>query len=287
VSRFVYVNGRYVPYGAARVHVEDRGFQFADAIYEVIEVKDGRMVDEARHLARLARSLGELVIPAPMSAPALAHVLRETIRRNRVRDGSVYLQISRGRGPRDFQWPEHGLDPTIVCIARRVDREKLARLAETGIAVITVPDNRWRRSDIKTVMLLPAVLAKEQARQAGARDAWFVDSDGFVTEGASANAWIVEAGRRLVTRPLDRSILPGVTRATLIGLLAREGLELVERPFRVSEAHSAAEAFNTSATGTVMPVVVIDGKPVGSGRPGPVAARLRALFHQVAERSTA
>ncbi len=287
MSRIVYVNGRYVPYAQAAVHVEDRGFQFADAIYEVCQVRAGHMVDEARHMARLARSLGELKIPAPMSAGALAHVMRETIRRNRVKDGLVYLQVSRGEGPREFVFPPDDVPRTVVCLARAVARAPHEALADTGIAVKTMPDIRWRRADIKTVMLLPACLAKEAARADGAREAWLVDNDGFITEGASSNAWIVSGEGIVITRQIAPTILAGVTRATLIDLLGEEKVPYLERPFRVAEALEAREAFVTSATNTVMPVVRIDGTPIGDGRPGPLTQRLRSKFDQFASNSGA
>jgi D-alanine transaminase len=249
----------------------------------VCEVKDGRLVDETRHMARLARSLGELAIPQPMTARAWARVLRETIRRNRVRDGLVYLQVTRGAGPRDFLFPKPDVLPTVVCLARTVSPGRQTAAAETGIGVTTMPDTRWARCDIKTVMLLPAALAKEKARSVGAKEAWFVDKQGYVTEGASSNAWIVDKEGRLVTREVDNAILRGVTRTTLIDVLRREGLELVERPFTVAEAKAAREAFITSATNIVMPVVSIDGQPVGNGAPGILSQKLRAEFHATAE----
>lgn len=283
MSRTVYVNGQYVPYHLASVPAEDRGFQFGDAVYEVCEVRDGHLVDETRHMDRLARSLKELRIPEPMSRPAWTRVLRETIRRNRVTDGSLYLQVSRGARPRDFFFPPAGTPPTVVCVARHASRPKAEAKASKGIAIKTMPDIRWARCDIKTVMLLPASLAKEAAKAEGAEDAWFVDAKGYVTEGASANAWIVDREGRLVTRQLDNGILPGITRRTLLDLVAREGLTLVERPFTVEEALASREAFITSATSIVMPVVAIDGKPVGNGGPGLLAQRLRGAFHEVAE----
>lgn len=285
MTRVVYVNGRYLPYAQAGVHVEDRGFQFADSIYEVCEILDGRLVDEARHMARLARSLGELRIPMPMSEAALGRVMREVVRRNRVRTGLLYLQVSRGAAPRDFPIPAGELSPTLVCLARRVDDAKREARAEAGIAVTTLPDIRWGRCDIKTVMLLPAVLAKEEARRAGSQEAWLVDRDGFVTEGASSNAWIVDRQGTLITRPTGNAILPGVTRRTLLDLLRRENIPLVERPFTVAEAEGAREAFITSASGTVMPVVLINGVAVGDGYPGELTRRLRSNFHQFAELS--
>ena len=283
MTRVVYVSGRYLPYAQAGVHAEDRGFQFGDAVYEVCEVRDGRLVDETRHMQRFARSLGELRIKEPMSAPAWSRVLRETIRRNRVTHGLVYLQVSRGAHARDFLFPPAGTPPTVVCLARSVAKSKGEAAAAKGIAIKTVPDNRWERCDIKTVMLLPASLAKEAARAEAASDAWFVDADGMVTEGASSNAWIVDKNGRLVTRPADQSFLQGITRTTLIDLLRTEGIELVERPFTVTEARQAREAFLTSATNIVMPVVQIDGKPIGNGAPGLLTLRLRAAFHSQAE----
>jgi D-alanine transaminase len=286
LSRIVYVNGRYVPYAQAAVHAEDRGFQFGDGIYEVCEVRGGRLIDEVRHMQRLARSLGELEIAAPMSAAALGHVMREVIRRNRVKDGLVYLQVTRGAAPREFLFPAD-TEPTVVCLARPMATAGLDARALEGIAVKSMPDIRWQRCDIKTVMLLPACLAKEAARQHGAREAWFVDANGFVTEGASSNAWIVDAGGAVITRQLGSAILPGVTRATLRDVLEGEGMTLIERPFRLDEAYAAREAFITSATQTVMPVVRIDGRAIADGKPGPVAQRLRLNFHQIAAISSA
>jgi D-alanine transaminase len=283
MTRIVYVNGRYLPYAQARVHAEDRGFQFADAIYEVCEVNDGRLVDETRHMARLARSLTELGMPQPMSRAALARVMRETVRRNRVDYGIVYLQVSRGARPRDFLFPSADVTPTVVCLARSVSLAKLEAAAAAGIAVKTMPDIRWGRCDIKTVMLLPAALAKEAARAEGAREAWFYDEQGRVTEGASSNAWIVDKDGRLITRQVDHAILRGVTRTTLVDLLAREKIELVERPFTLEEAKTAREAFVTSATQILMPVVRIDDRPIGNGAPGLLTLKLRAEFHSAAE----
>lgn len=287
MTRIVYVNGRYVPYAQAAVHVEDRGFQFADAVYEVIEVFDGALIDAPRHLERLARSLAALDIAPPMSGTALGLVMRQVIRRNRVRDGLVYLQVTRGAAPRDFPFPAPDTPPTVVCLAQSIDRAGREAQADKGIAVITVPDIRWGRCDIKTVMLLPAVLAKSQARAAGAKEAWLVDEQGFVTEGAASNAWIIDADGHLVTRRADHGILAGVTRATVIDCIEREGLEIVERPFRPEEVQVAREAFITAATNTVMPVVSIDAHVIGNGMPGPVTLRLREIFHTAATRSPA
>lgn len=282
MSRIVYVNGRYLPYARAAVHAEDRGFQFADGIYEVCQVKAGRLVDEGRHMARLARSLAELKIERPMSEAALAHVMRQTIRRNRVQDGLVYLQVTRGEGPREFAFPGPDVPRTVVCLARSVSSAAQDALAQTGIAVKTVADIRWVRCDIKTVMLLPACLAKDVARAEGAREAWLVDRNGFITEGASSNAWIVSAEGTVITRQIAPAILAGVTRATLIDLLTEEDLPFEERPFRIEEARKAREAFITSATNTVMPVIRIDDTLIGDGRPGALTLRLRSKFQQFA-----
>jgi len=283
MSRIAYVNGRYVPHGEAQVHVEDRGYQFADGVYEVCEVHSGHLVDETRHIARLHRSLDELKIRHPMSDKALGHIMRETVRRNRVRNGMVYLQITRGVAKRDHPFPKGDVPPAVVVTARSINPEKSAKTAENGINVITVPENRWERVDIKTVSLLPNVLARQAAEDAGAQEAWFVDKDGFVTEGSATNAWIVDKEGRLITRPAEFGILRGITRTVVVDLAKREGVEIVERPFTVEEAKSAREAFVTSATKLVMPVVKIDDSVVGNGKPGSIACNLRALFYSQAE----
>lgn len=283
MARIVYVNGRYLPYAEAGVHVEDRGFQFADSVYEVCEVKGGALIDTTRHLARLARSLSELKIGVPMAEPALRHVLGEVVRRNRVRNGIVYLQVTRGQVARDFLFPGPDTEPTLVALARSIDPAKVAARARQGIAVKSVPDQRWGRCDLKTVMLLPAALAKEAARTAGAQEAWFVDEAGFVTEGASSNAWIVRPDGFVLTRPLDNRLLGGVTRATALEVLKTQGVPVEQRAFTIAEAQAAKEAFVTSASATVMPVVMIDGRAVADGKPGPVTLRLREKFHDLAE----
>ena len=283
MSRVAYVNGRYLPHARAEVHIEDRGYQFSDGVYEVCEVRGGRLVDERKHLARLERSLTEIRMPVPMSPAALRVVLRETLRRNRVRDGLLYLQVTRGVARRDHGFPPPGTKPSIVVTARSIDRAKLEGQAESGVAIITVPDNRWERVDIKTIALLPNVLARQSARDQGAREAWFVDRDGFVTEGSSSNAWIVSKAGAIVTRPAAGGILKGITREVALEVAAQQGLKIEERKFTVAEALAAREAFLTSATQVVMPVVRIDGSKVGDGRPGAVARALRARFHNTAE----
>jgi D-alanine transaminase len=284
MSRIAYVNGRYLPHRLARVHVEDRGFQFADAVYEVIAIQRGGFIDEERHLARLTRSRGELKLAAPMSDAALKRVLRETVRRNRIADGIVYLQVSRGVAPREFAFPA-AARPTLVVTARRM-RIADPRLVANGVAVITVPDIRWKRPDIKSVSLLPNALAKQQAKEAGAYEAWQIDAEGFVTEGTSSNAWIVSAAGEVVTRRANSEILNGVTRLGLLDIVAREGLRFAERPFSVAEAKAAREAMLTSATNGVLPVVRIDGAPVGEGRPGPLALKLAAAYRDFMDGSS-
>ncbi|MGA9082739.1 MAG: D-amino-acid transaminase [Pseudolabrys sp.] len=283
MSRIAYVNGRYLPRSEAKVAVEDRGYQFADGVYEVCEVRGGRVVDERRHMARLGRSLGELRIARPMSPAALAVVLRETIRRNRVRDGIVYVQVTRGVARRDFPFPADDTRPSLVVTARSSDLERLEQTAVEGIAVVTVPDIRWKRVDIKSVALLPNVLAKQTAREQGAREAWLVDGEGRVTEGASSNAWIVSRDGKLITHPLGHDILAGITRSVVIDVIKAQGLAFEERCFTVEEAYAAREAFLTSASQIVLPVVSIDGRPVGNGAPGLIATALRRDYHRHAE----
>jgi D-alanine transaminase len=283
MSRIAYVNGRYLPFPQATVHVEDRGYQFSDGVYEVCEVKDGRLVDEPLHMRRLQRSLAELKIGMPMSLAALRVVLRETVRRNRVHDGLVYLQVSRGVARRDHAFPPAGTAPSVVVTARSTDPSLAERAAAAGVAVITVPESRWERVDIKAIALLPNVLAKQAAKEQGAKEAWFVGKDGYVTEGSSSNAWIVSRDGKVITRPADHGILRGVTRTVLLNVLKAQGLELDERPFTVEEAYAAREAFITSASQSIMPVVRIDGRPVGNGAPGLVATALRKEFHRYSE----
>ena len=283
-SRITYVNGRYVPSREAVVSVEDRGNQFADAVYEACQIKDGAIIDLRRHLDRLDRSLAELRIAAPMSRAAMTHVLREVARRNRVENGYVYWQISRGAASRDHAFPV-GVNPTFTATAKPLDVAAAALRYEKGVPVITLPDNRWERVDIKTVGLLPNALAKQAAREAGAFEAIFVDAEGFVTEGSSANVWLLDGEGRLVTRPADRGILRGITRSVLMDVAAAEGVAVVERRFTVAEMKAAREVFLTSAGATLCPVVSVDGEAVANGVPGSVATRLRQRFHDLAERT--
>jgi D-alanine transaminase len=283
MSRYAYVNGRYLPMRDAKVHIEDRGYQFGDGVYEVCEVRGGRLIDERRHLARLRRSLYELRIGAPMSPKALGIVLREVVARNRIGYGVVYLQVTRGVARRDHAFPAPDVPPSLVVTARPLYRARTEALAAKGIAVVSVPDNRWGRVDIKTIGLLPNVLARQAAIERGARDAWFVDRDGAVTEAASANAWIVTQTGKVVTRPADHAILRGITRTVLFDVIKAQGLSLEERAFTLTEAYAAREAFVTAATQIVLPVVRIDGRVIGGGTPGPVATALRREFHLYAE----
>lgn len=281
MSRIAYVNGRYQPHAHAGVHIEDRGYQFADGVYEVCEVLQGHLVDEPRHMARLSRSLSELEIRMPMTSSALGVVLRETVRRNRVKNGIVYVQVTRGVAPRDHPFPPSSVKPALVVTARNMDARASAKQAETGICVISTPDTRWDRVDIKSVSLLPNILAKEAAKKAGAKEAWLIDGEGNVTEGSSTNAWIINKDGKLITRPANHGILRGVTRAALFDLARREGIEIEERAFSLEEAKSAREAFITAATMLVMPVVKIDDTTIGNGAPGSVATNLRSLLHSV------
>jgi len=277
-GRIAYVDGRYLHHGEAGVHVEDRGLQFGDAVYEVCRVENGRLYDFADHMERLERSLCELSIPRPMSRAALGHVMAEVVRRNRVEFGLVYLQVTRGCRRRDFPIPDPPLRPTLIVTAHGLDREEIARRLREGVAVVTCPDIRWGRCDIKTTQLLAGLIAKTSARRKGAFEAWLVDGDGYVTEGASSNAWIVTADRKIVTRDLSRAILPGVTRRVMLEAAAVANMPVEKRKFTPAEAAGAREAFLTSSTGPAVPVISIDGAAVGDGRPGPVTKRIAAQY---------
>lgn len=283
MSRIAYVDGRYVPTRKAAVHIEDRGYQFADGVYEVCAVINGVIIDEDSHLDRLERSLGELQIAEPMGRGALKVVMRETLRRNRVRHGIIYIQVTRGVARRDHPFPTAS-HPVVVMTAKSMNFSKIIERAEVGVSVITVPDQRWARRDIKSVSLLPNVLAKQAARERDAFEAWQVDAEGHVTEGSATNAWIVPREGVLLTRPLGPDILAGVTRAGLIKAANRLGVRIEERSFTVSDAKKAREAFLSSTTNFAMPIVAIDGEPVGTGKPGPtVRALLKAYWQQLME----
>jgi D-alanine transaminase len=276
MARYAYVNGRYVDHRQATVHIEDRGYQLADGVYEVVGVRDGRLIDEGPHIDRLDRSLCELRIGWPVSRATLGFIIRELMRRNRLRDGLVYMQITRGVARRDHAFPTAPVKPALVMTTKNTKRAGAD--PGPGIAVKSQPDIRWERCDIKTVALLPNVLAKQAARESGAYEAWLIDDEGKVTEGASTNAWIVTQNDELVTRQTDTGILAGITRLTLKSLAGALQLKLVERPFTLAEAKKAKEAFITSATSFVTPVVKIDGETVGNGKVGPTARRLREEY---------
>jgi D-alanine transaminase len=284
-GRVAYVDGRYLPHGRAAVHIEDRGLQLADAVYEVCAVLGGALMDEEEHLDRLARSLGEIGMAMPMSRNVLRLVMRELVRRNRIRTGLLYLQVTRGAARRDHPIPVPARRPTLILTVREMDAASLERRRVDGIAVVTRPDERWARCDIKTTQLLPNLLAKTAARQAGAYEAWLVDGDGFVTEGSSTTAWIIDAAGHVTTRQLSHEILPGVTRRVILEAAAEAQLPVSERRFTPADAREAREAFISSATG-VVPVVSIDGKAIGEGRPGPVTRRVQELYaHRSAARA--
>lgn len=278
MSHVAYVSGAYLPLRRASVSVLDRGFQFADSIYEVWAVRGGRLCDEAEHMVRLQRSLAELRIEAPMPTIALRAVLGETMRRNRVHDGIVYAQISRGAAARDHFFPSPGVKPTLVVTAKNLDTKAIAARASTGVKVLSVPETRWARRDIKTTNLLANVLARQAAREAGAFEAWFVDEEGYVTEGTSSNAWIVDAAGVLRTRALSHDLLHGVTRAALLQVARRLGYAIEERSFTSADAYAGREAFISAASNPAVPVISLDGRPIGDGRPGPVSQSLREAY---------
>jgi D-alanine transaminase len=277
MSRIAYVNGRYLPLPHALVHVEDRGFQFADGVYEVLYRHDGRLIDRELHLDRLARSLRELRLTAPMGRAALLVVIDEVARRNRLASGLIYMQVTRGSAPRQHVFPRAGTPPTLVVTMRRTGAYPRS-VDEWQAGAITLPDTRWARCDIKSVGLLPNVLARQAAREAGALEAIFIGDDGMVTEGASTSVFIVDEDGHVVTRPLSNDILPGCTRSALLARMAEAGVSVEERAFSAQEMRGAAEVFITAATTFVKPITRLDGTIIGDGAPGPVARRLFALM---------
>jgi D-alanine transaminase len=277
MSRTVYVNGDYLPETEAKVSIFDRGFLMADAVYEVTSVLDGKLIDFEGHAVRLTRSLTELEMANPVTDAELAEIFRELVRRNGIEQGMIYLQITRGNpGDRSFVYPDATVPSTIVAFTQNIPNLADAPAAKTGFRVITIPDLRWDRVDIKTTQLLYPSMGKMAAKKAGCDDSWFV-TDGEVTEGTSNNAYIVK-GNRIITRQLSNDILHGITRAAVLRFAAEAQYEVEERPFTVAEAQAADEAFSTAASIFVMPVVEIDGVAVGSGKPGPVAVRLREIY---------
>jgi D-alanine transaminase len=285
MPRIAYVNGRYSRHDEAAVHVEDRGFQFADGVYEVCEVRHGFIVDLTRHLNRLERSLNELGMTMPMSRAALTQVIREVLRRNHVKNGLYYLQVTRGAARRDHVYPSPDTPMTVVVTAKSTDPSVIARKNANGISAITVPDNRWDRVDIKTVGLLPNCMARQQAKEAGAQEAIYVDAEGRVKEGAATNVWIVDETGTLVTRQADHGILRGVTRTTLMDIAQKLDLPVREGDFTVEEMKKAREVFITAATSICFPVVSIDGQTVANGHPGSVSQKIREAFFDIAEKT--
>ena len=280
MSRIAYIDGVYQPLNMPGILVEDRGYQFADGVYEVCAIRGGKLLDEARHLARLEYSLQALNMPPPMSRAALQQVMRETLRRNRVRDGILYMQVSRGVAPREHMF-DPNLKPVLVVTARPIAADRRAHIMKKGISVISVPDQRWARCDIKSISLLPNVLARQSARQAKVQEAWQIDGQGMVTEGAATNAWIVDARGVLRTRPATHEILNGIVRQVLLDCVADLGLKFEETPFSLKEALAAKECFSTASTMSVFPVVEIDGQKIGTGKPGELAQKLSDAYDTV------
>lgn len=275
MSRIVFLNGSFLPIEEAKVPFMDRGFLFGDGIYEGVGVVGGRLVDNDGHLNRLERSLREVRIPNPYTREEWTHLQEELARRNGMTEGFIYFQVTRGVAERDFFFPEN-TTPTVAMFTQAKSIVN-SPAAETGIAVITVPDLRWKRRDIKSINLLAQVLAKQAAKEVGAQEAWMVE-DGFVTEGGSSSGFIVTKEGRIVVRPLSNAILPGITRQSLLALSKDAGIELEERLFTVEEAYDAAEAFLTSASNFVLPIIAIDGRPIGNGKPGPITKKLREIY---------
>jgi D-alanine transaminase len=284
VARIAYVNGRYVPHAQAGVHIEDRALQFADGIYEVVGVVGGMFLDEEAHLDRLERSVREIGMAMPVGREPLKLITREMARRNHIRDGLIYMQVTRGALRRDHAIPLIPPRPTLIMTARATNPVQLAARREQGIAVITRPDQRWARRDIKSTALLPNILAKTDARNAGAYEAWLIDDDGFVTEGSSTSAWIVDKDGNIVTRSLSNAILPGITRQAIMAAAREAQIAVVERNFTRAEALTAREAFLSAATLGVTAVISIDGQNIGSGQPGPISLRLQELYRAYSER---
>tara|TARA_X000000950_G_scaffold281560_1_gene378585 strand:- start:1619 stop:2458 length:840 start_codon:yes stop_codon:yes gene_type:complete len=273
MTRIAYVDGAYLPFDQAGVHIEDRGYQFADGIYEVFALIDGQMLDVDAHLKRLELSLEKINLASPVSYSALLVILNETIRANNIRDGLVYMQITRGRAARNHAYPAVS-QPVLSVTVRPINETHRRHVAETGIKVISTEDQRWKRCDIKSISLLPNVMAKQAAVEAGAQEAWMIDVEGFVTEGASTTAWIVDESGKLRTRPLANDILDGITRQMLLSLIDELQLELDETPFTIDEAYSSNEAFSTASSLIVMPIIEIDGHKVGNGKPGQITTQL-------------
>ncbi len=274
MPRYAYINGSYTAHNKACIHIEDRGFQFADGVYEVIACIHGCLADERGHLDRLQRSLSELGMDMPVSRQTLQLIFRELLRKNRLKNANIYIQVTRGIARRDFPFPDHETTPLSLIVTTWPFRFDGNPRVKDGARVITVPDQRWARRDIKTIALLPQVLAKQHAVEAGAYEAWMLDKNGYITEGSSSNAWIVSQDNKLITREPSHDILRGVTRTAIDKLRQEMGIEWEERPFTPEEAYRAQEAFTTAAVALVVPVIAIDDHKIGTGKPGPVALGL-------------
>jgi len=279
MSRIAYVDGAYMPHAAACVHIEDRGYQFADGVYEVCALREGVLLFEDAHLARLDESLKALNIAAPMSKQALRLVLRETVRRNHIRHGIVYFQITRGQAPREHGFGDD-IKPVLVVTVRAISPQTTQAIHKEGIRIITQPDMRWARCDIKSIALLPNILARSAAQEANAQEAWLIDEDGFITEGAATSAWIVDKKGVLRTRPNGQAILPGITRQLILELVAAEKLDFVEQPFTLDEAYEAQEAFATASSVAILPIIAINDKPIGTGKPGKISRLLLKIYEK-------
>lgn len=285
MSRIAFVNGEFVPHSEAYVHIDDRGYQFADGVYEVCEIRNGQIIDFDGHMTRLQFSLSELKIAMPMAITALAVKMKQTIKRNYVHDGMIYLQVTRGVSPRNHAFPPAWVKPSIILTAKSVSRQSRLQAYSNGISVISVPENRWARPDIKSIGLLPNCMAKQEAKELGAFEAWFVDDDGMVVEGSSSNAWIINQDNEIITKNANGSILKGITRAAILRQIEAQNLTIVERAFSLREAILAKEAFISSATTIVMPVVKIDNHLVAGGKVGEMAKNLLKDFYQYAQKT--
>lgn len=281
MPRYCYVNGRFLPHRDGAVHIEDRGYQFADGVYEVVTISNGKMVDEDPHMDRLERSLKELRMRMPMARNAMKLKVRELVRRNGLTDGLVYMQVTRGVAPRNHAFPSDKVQPAIVMTTKKMNFAKMKKFTD-GVTVVSAPDIRWGRCDIKTVSLLPNCLAKQAATEAGAYEAWLVDKNGMVTEGSSSNAWIITKDGVLVTKKATNEILNGITRQTILDLAKQDGIPFEEREFTLEEAYEAKEAFVSSATSFVTPVVKIDDHVIGNGRPGSLSEKLLGTYQDYA-----
>lgn len=284
MSRISYVNGAYVPHDMAFVHIDDRGFQFADSVYEVVSIVGGKMVDEEAHLDRLWRSMNEIQMAEPLSRAALKLVGKQLVRKNRVKDAILYIQVTRGVAKRDHTFPKDDIRSSLVMTCRRFNFSSVWNRAQKGVKASSQPDIRWARCDIKATALLPNILAKQAAKEAGAFEAVLVDADGYVTEGSSTNVWMVDKDGTLITRSTNDNILSGITRASLMNIAENHQIRIEERPFSLEEAKNARELFLTSATSCTMPIIELDGIKISQGTPGPVAKKLVDLYWAFAEK---